>query len=398
MPKKEDWGFNTKAVHMGQMVDKRYGSIFTPVFMEDAFLNPNPGNDVAKDPLSGEEYIYSRYGNPIVTTAEEQIAALEGGEAGLVFSSGMAAISATLLSFLKKGDHLVSARELYGQTYSLMKNELPSFGVEVSFVSVNQLWSLPDLIKQNTKMIYLESITNPVLRVADLEYAGKIAKERGLLSVVDSTFASPYNQNPLKLGADIVVHSATKYLNGHNDLIAGAVVSDRDTIRKIRDHRIKTGASLNPLGAYLLVRGMKTLGIRVERQNKNSEELAKFLEERSEVNRVYYPGLKSHPDHSIAIRMLRGFGGVVSFEVKGGDESAKKLADNLQLGLKAPSLGGVQTLITIPRETSHHPRTGVTQEELGLLGINPGLIRVAVGIENSVDLENDFDQALKALS
>lgn len=365
--------------------------------MEDAFLNPNPSDQVVKDPLSGEEYIYSRYGNPIVTTAEEQIASLEGGEAGLVFSSGMAAITATLFSFIGKGDHLISTRELYGQTYSLMKNELPRLGVDVSFVSVDKLQSLPGLIKQNTRMIYLESITNPVLRVADLQYAAEVAKERGLMCVVDSTFASPYNQNPLKLGADIVVHSATKYLNGHNDLIAGAVVSNHVSIKKIRDWRIKTGGSLDPLGAFLLVRGMKTLGIRVERQNKNSKELAKFLEESNGVNRVYYPGLESHPDHSLATKMLKGFGGVVSFEVKGGDEQAKKLVNNLRLGLNAPSLGGVQTLVTIPRETSHHPRTGVTEEELRLLGINPGLIRVAVGIEDVVDLENDFNQALKTL-
>jgi cystathionine beta-lyase/cystathionine gamma-synthase len=395
LSKKKEWGFNTKAIHLGRTVDKRFGSIFTPIFMEDAFLNPNKTQGVVVDPLSNEEYIYTRYGNPTITACEKTIAGLEGGQAALVFSSGMAAISATLYSLLKKGDHIISLRDLYGQTYSLLKNELPRFGVDVSFVSANNIESVPSLIKPNTKAIYVESITNPILRVVDVEYLGRIATQHSIKLIVDSTFATPYNQNPLKLGAHIVIHSATKYLNGYNDLMAGAVVSDRDTILGIRDQRIKTGGSIDPIGAYLLMRGIKTLGLRVERQNATATKLAAWLEENPYVKRVYYPGLKSHPDHHIAKRVLRGYGGVVSFEIQGGDDVANKFVDSLELGIKAPSLGGVQTLVTVPRETSHHPRTGVTEEELHTLGINPGLIRVAVGIEDLEDLIHDFDDAFK---
>ncbi len=395
MSEKKEWGFNTKAIHLGRTVDKRYGSIFTPIFMEDAFLNPNKTEGVVVDPLSNEEYIYTRYGNPTITACEQTIAGLEGGQAALVFSSGMAAISATLYSLLKKGDHIISLRDLYGQTYSLLKNELPRFGVDVSFVSANNIESVPSLIKPNTKAIYVESITNPILRVVDVEYLGRIATQHSIKLIVDSTFATPYNQNPLRLGAHIVIHSATKYLNGYNDLMAGAVVSDRDTILGIRDQRIKTGGNIDPIGAYLLMRGIKTLGLRVERQNATAARLAAWLEENPHVKRVYYPGLRSHPDHHIAKRVLRGYGGVVSFEIQGGDGVANKFVDSLELGIKAPSLGGVQTLVTVPRETSHHPRTGVTEEELHTLGINPGLIRVAVGIEDLEDLIHDFEDAFK---
>jgi cystathionine beta-lyase/cystathionine gamma-synthase len=395
LSEKKEWGFNTKAIHLGRTVDKRYGSIFTPIFMEDAFLNPNKTEGVVVDPLSNEEYIYTRYGNPTITACEQTIAGLEGGQAALVFSSGMAAISATLYSLLKKGDHIISLRDLYGQTYSLLKNELPRFGVDVSFVSANNIESVPSLIKPNTKAIYVESITNPILRVVDVEYLGRIAAQHSIKLIVDSTFATPYNQNPLRLGAHIVIHSATKYLNGYNDLMAGAVVSDRDTILGIRDQRIKTGGNIDPIGAYLLMRGIKTLGLRVERQNTTAARLAAWLEENPHVKRVYYPGLRSHPDHSIAKRVLRGYGGVVSFEIQGGDGVANKFVDSLELGIKAPSLGGVQTLVTVPRETSHHPRTGVTEEELHTLGINPGLIRVAVGIEDLEDLIHDFEDAFK---
>lgn len=392
---KSRWGFNTRAVHLGQVVDKRYGSIFTPIFMEDAFLNPNKGEGVVLDPLSGEEYIYTRYGNPTITTCEQIIAGLEGAEAALVFASGMAAISATFFTLLGAGDHVVSLRDLYGQTYSLLKNELPRFGVGVSFFSANELKALPGLIRPNTKAIYVESITNPVLRVLDLEYLGEVAQEYSVKLLVDSTFATPYNQNPIGFGAHVVIHSATKYLNGFNDLMAGAVASDRQTIVRLRDHRIKTGANIDPIGAYLLTRGLKTLGIRVERQNRNAMKIAEWLEANSHVRRVYYPGLESHPDHEVAKRVLRGFGGVVSFEIKGGDAAASRFTDSLSLCIKAPSLGGIQTLVTVPRETSHHPRTGVTEEELRLLGINPGLIRVAVGIEDPEDIIGDFEEAFK---
>ncbi len=390
-----EWGFNTKAVHLGQIRDQRYGSIFTPIFMEDAFLNPNKSEGVFLDPLSKEEYIYTRYGNPTISTCEQLIAGLEGGDASLVFSSGMAAIAATVFGILGKGDHIISLRELYGQTYALFKNELPRFGVDVSFVSTNDLLDVPSLIKSNTKAIYVESITNPILRVVDLEYLARVADKHSVKLIVDSTFATPYNQNPLRLGAHIVIHSATKYLNGHNDLMGGAVVSDIETILKIRDQRIKTGGCLDPLGAYLLARGIKTLGLRMEKQNANATKLAKWLESNPYVKRVYYPGLESHPDHTVAKRVLRGYGGVVSFEIKGGDSAANRFADSLSLAIKAPSLGGVQTLVTIPRETSHHPRTGVTEKELQLLGINPGLIRVAIGIEDVEDVMADFNKAFK---
>ncbi|PSN86895.1 hypothetical protein B9Q02_00370 [Candidatus Marsarchaeota G1 archaeon BE_D] len=393
----KEWGISTKAVHSGQIVDIRYGSFLTPIFVQDAFINPNSNENVLRDPLSNEEYIYTRYGNPIITTVEQQIATLEGGEACLVFSSGMAAISTTLLAILAKGDHMISIKELYGQTYSLMKYELPKFGIETSFVSVSHIERIKDLIKKNTKILYLESITNPLLRVADLEKASKIAKEHEIMVVVDATFASPYNQNPLKFGADIVIHSATKYLNGHGDLIAGAVVSNIEIIRKIRQIRTKIGGNINPLDAYLLSRGLKTLAIRVERQNQNAMALARFLEKVNEVKRVYYPGLTSHPDYTVARRLLRGFGGVVSFEIAGGDEVARRFVEKLQICKKAPSLGSIHTLVTIPRDTSHHPRTGISEEELREMGINPGLIRISVGIEDIKDIISDLTGAFEKI-
>jgi cystathionine beta-lyase/cystathionine gamma-synthase len=396
MPNK--WGFSTAAVHAGQVRDAKYGSILTPIYMEDAFINPNPEEDKILDPLSGEEYIYSRYGNPTLTTVEKVMADLEGAEAGLLFSSGMSAISTTLLTLTGPGDHLISLRELYGQTFSFLRKDLPKHGVSVTFLPVDELTKVKDHLRPNTKAVYLESITNPTLRVPDIQTISSSLRGTGVKIIVDATFASPYNQNPLSLGADIVLHSATKYLNGHNDLIAGAVAGDLDTIKIIRDARTRMGATPTPLDAFLLGRGIKTLALRVERQNSSAQRIARFLESElsAYLNRVHYPGLESHHDYAVAKRVLRGYGGVVSFELKGGDATAKKFAGSLELAAKAPSLGGVHSLVTVPRETSHHPRTGITEEELRNMGVNPGLVRLSVGIEDLEDLLFDLEKSIKA--
>lgn len=388
------WGISTRAVHSGRISDRRYGFVYTPVFMEDAFFNPNPGEGVLRDPLTSEEYMYSRNGNPTITAVEKQIASLEEGEACLTFSSGMGAIAASLLTFLKPGDHVVAIRELYGQTYSFFKFQLPKLGVEVSYVNVAKLEHLPDYLRPNTKVLYLESITNPVLRVPDISAAARVAREGGVLTVVDATFANPCNQKPLKLGADVVVHSATKSLNGHGDLIAGAAVSTLDKIKKIRDYRTKLGASLGVFDAFLLSRGIKTLTLRTKASNANAHALAEALGSNPSVSRVYYPGLDSHPDYSVAKKVLTGYGGMVSFEVRGGLDAARRVVGRLKLGSAAPSLGSVQTLVTVPCDTSHHPRTGITPEELREMGIGEGLIRVSAGIEDTEDLVEDFAQAL----
>lgn len=372
--------------------------MLTPIYMEDAFINPNLAEGRVLDPLSGEEYIYSRYGNPTMTAVEEAIAELEGAEASLLFSSGMSAIATTLLTLTDPGDHIISLRELYGQTLSFLKKDMPKHGVDVTFVSVDELSNLERYLRPSTKVVYLESITNPTLRVPDIQAISTFLRGREIKILVDATFASPYNQNPLALGADIVLHSATKYLNGHNDLIAGAAAGDMESIKMIRDARIRIGATPTPFDAFLLGRGIKTLALRVERQNLNAEKIARFLESElsAYVNKVHYPGLESHPDHAVARRVLRGYGGVVSFELKGGDEAAKKLANSLELAAKAPSLGGVHSLVTVPRETSHHPRTGITEEELRSMGINPGLVRLSVGIEDIDDLLSDIEKWVKA--
>lgn len=335
-------------------------------------------------------YIYTRYGNPTLTIAEKKLAALEGAEAAIVTASGMAAISNALLAVLKAGDEVIATRQLYGGTYRLMRDTLPRLGIVVRHVEPD-LGGVERLVNPRTKALYVETPTNPTLRLVDLEKAAAFAKEWDLVSIVDNTFASPVLQKPIEIGFDIVVHSATKFLAGHSDVIAGAAAGKRSLIDKIRKNIINLGGSMDPEAAFLLIRGMKTMKIRVERQCETAMAVAKYLARHPKVARVHFPGLPSHPDHALAKRQLRGFGSMLAFDMKGGLAAARRFCDRVRVFLLAASLGGVESLVILPIYTSHY---NMSLKELRDAGVEPGTVRVSVGLEDIGDLIEDLRQAL----
>jgi methionine-gamma-lyase len=335
-------------------------------------------------------YIYTRYGNPTLAIAEAKIAALEGAEAAVVAASGSAAISATLLSQLRAGDELIATRQLYGGSYRLLRDVFPRYGIVVRHVEAD-LAGIERLVNPRTKALYIETPTNPTLRLVDLGKAVAFAKEWGLVSIVDNTFASPVLQKPLEAGFNIVVHSASKYLAGHSDVIAGAAAGSIGLIRKIRENVIQLGGSMDPEAAFLLIRGMKTLEVRIGRQCKNAMAVAKFLAKHPKVARVHYPGLPSHPDHNLARRQMRAFGAMMAFDLKGGLAAARRFCDRVRVFLLAASLGGVESLVILPIYTSHY---NMRPEELRGAGVRPGTVRVSVGLEDAEDLIEDLRQAL----
>ncbi len=377
----QSWRPDTQCVHAGTHPDERTGGINSPIFTSTAYAYPNP---------TGAN-VYPRYFNvPNQRAVARKLAALEKGEDGIVFSSGMAAISTLLLAYLKPGDHAVFQADLYGGTYHLVVTELARFGIETSFA--RNLAEFSTAVRPNTRVLYVESPSNPLLRCVDLAAVAKVGRERGLLSIIDNTFASPINQTPLELGIDAVVHSATKYLNGHSDVDAGAVVSSGEVIRKVTECALNLGGVLDSHACYQLERGLKTLALRVRQQNENAGRLARFLQNHGAVSRVIYPGLPDHPDHAIAARQMRGFGGMLSFELCQPGQ-LDQLLERLELATPALSLGGVETLVTVPSRTSHKT---LPPEERQRAGISDGLVRVSVGIEDIQDLTHDFDQALSA--
>ena len=335
-------------------------------------------------------YIYTRYGNPTLSVAEEKIAALEGAEAAVVMASGMAAISSALLAVLKCGDELISTAQVYGGSYRLMRDVFPDMGIKVRGVDTD-LAGIEELVTPRTKCLYVETPTNPTLRLVDLDKAIAFAKRHKLISIIDNTFATPVLQNPLSMGFDIVVHSATKALAGHSDVIAGAAAGSKEWMKRVLHMVIYLGGSMDPEAAYLLIRGIRTLGVRVERQCENAMAVAKFLEKHPKVARVHYPGLASHPDHKLAKKQMRGFGTMLAFDLKGGLPAARRFCDRVRLFLLAASLGGVESLVILPIYTSHYNMSG---EELRRAGVSPGTVRVSVGIEDAEDLIADLKQAL----
>jgi methionine-gamma-lyase len=335
-------------------------------------------------------YIYTRYGNPTLTIAEEKLAALEGAEAAIVTASGMAAISSALLAVLKTGDEVISTRQTYGGTYRLMRDNFPRFGIVVRHVETD-LAGIQQLVNPRTKALYIETPTNPTLRLVDLQKAVAFAKEWGLISLIDNTFASPALQKPIELGFNIVLHSATKYLSGHSDLIAGAAAGSRAIINEVRHNIINLGGSLDPGAAYLLIRGIKTLGVRMERQCENAMIVAKYLAKHPKVAKVHYPGLASHPDHKLAKRQMKRFGAMLAFDLKGGLPAARRFCDRVRIFLLAASLGSVESLVVLPIYTSHY---NMSEAELCAAGVGAGTVRVSVGLEDSVDLLKDLRQAL----
>ena len=383
-------GFNTRAVQDGELRIKEFGNMATPIFENSTFANPNESQNPATDHTRGKPYMYTRWGNPTLQSLEKKYASLDQVDEALSFSSGMAAITSSLLALLKKGDRLLSVNELYGETFLFFTKTLPALGINVSFISTDELNSKDtDLRKYNA--VYAESIVNPTLGVCDLDHIGSIAAEAGSPLLVDATFASPYNQNPSKFHASVTLHSGTKYIGGHADIILGLAGFSKDYLERIWLSRKTFGGIPDPLQAFLGLRGIKTLGLRMKVQNQNALALARFLEQHKSVRKVFYPGLESFSYHEIAKRNLKGYGGMISFELKDGVPAARKMMKNLKICSSAPSLGGIESLITLPIDTTHG---SLTPAERAKMGIPEGLIRLSVGIEDSEDLIDDFQKAL----
>ena len=386
-------GLGTTAIHAGTLKNL-YGTLAMPIYQTSTFIFDSAEQGGRRFALEEAGYIYTRLGNPTTTTLENKIAALEEGEAGIAMSSGMGAISSTLWTVLKAGDHVVTDKTLYGCTFALMNHGLTRFGVEVTFVDTSNLEEVKNAMKENTRVIYLETPANPNLKIVDLEGVCKVAHTNpNTLVIVDNTFATPYMQKPLKLGVDIVVHSATKYLNGHGDVIAGLVVTKQELADQIRFVGLKdmTGAVLGPQEAYYIIRGLKTFEIRMERHCKNARTIVDFLNKHPKVEKVYYPGLETHPGYEIAKKQMKDFGAMISFELKGGFEAGKALLNNLSLCSLAVSLGDTETLIQHPASMTHSP---YTKEEREAAGITDGLVRLSVGLENIEDIIADLEQGL----
>lgn len=375
----------TKCVHSGTRLDDKVYGVNTPIYSSTAYLYPNDLELVR----------YPRYSNtPSQEAPAEKIADLEGGEAGSIFSSGMGAISTTLMTFLRPGDHVVFQDGLYGGTQRMIRNQLERMNVTQTFVSSSDPQDFAKAVEENTMIIYIESPTNPLMTVVDLKGIAKVGQEKGVLTIIDNTFASPINQRPLEHGFDIVVHSGTKYLNGHSDVICGAVVASRELMDKIQATAVDLGPTLDMHASYLLERGLKTLAIRVARQNENAMTISRFLEKHPKVRQVNYPGLESHPNHVVAKEQMDGFGGMMSFEIDCDDGGVNDFMRSLKLVTAAISLGGVETLVTLPAKTSH---SYLSKEDRQAQGIEDSLVRMSVGIEDPQDIIDDLAQALERL-
>ena len=384
-------GFGTAAVHAGEPRRKEGNSLTTPIIQTATytFADTQELRDHFEHRIEREEY--GRYGNPTQRIAEQKLAALEGAEDCLLVSSGMAAVTTTLFAMLSRGAHVVVTDDSYRRTRQFLNQTLHRYGIECSTVRAGDYEAIAHAIRPNTRILLSESPTNPYNRILDLERFAEIGRRHRVKTIVDATFATPYNQQPLKFGIDIVLHSATKFLGGHNDLMAGAVLGSADLVDGIRSLQGVTGAVVDPFAAYLLIRGLKTLALRIARQNANAQAIAEFLAAHPKVSRVHYAGLPSHPEHAIAKKQMRGFGGVVSFEVAGDLDAASRVVDGCRIPQIAPSLGGVESLIEQPALMSFYELT--TEERLEV-GIKDTLIRYSVGIEDEADLIADLRQSL----
>ncbi|MGB5244379.1 MAG: PLP-dependent aspartate aminotransferase family protein [Lutimonas sp.] len=377
-------GKNSLCVHEGEIKDTQFGGAVSPIFMASSY----PFLDV-------DQNRYPRnFNTPNQEVVAKKVAALENAEAGLSFGSGMAAIATALLAFLKAGDHAIFPNAIYGGTYNFVVKEFPEYGIEYDFTDGVEPSDFEAKIKKNTKVIYLETPSNPLLTITDIKSVAALAKSNGLITMIDNTFASPINQTPIDLGIDIVMHSATKYLGGHSDILAGVVVGKKDHIQRVRAKGINFGGNLSDFMAYLLERSIKTLAVRVKKHNENARILATYLEAKPEVKKVYYPGLKTHCGHDIAKAQMHDFGGMMSFEL---EENLDAVAFQKALRMIKPSLSlaGVESTILLPTLTSH---SLMSKEDRKKTGINDHLLRFSVGIEDAEDIQADIDQALKAIS
>jgi cystathionine beta-lyase/cystathionine gamma-synthase len=379
-----DQQLETKLIHAGEPKPRIHGAVSMPIFQSANYEYENA--------TDYHEIRYARLNNtPNHDAVHQKLAAVENAEAAVVMASGMAAITTALLTLLSSGDHLLIQGSLYGGTHDFVTKDLPSFGIRYDFIDSDNPESWQHKLQPSSKVIYVETMSNPLLRVPDLRGVVQFSRAHGLVSLIDNTFASPVNFRPAEHGFDVSLHSCTKYLNGHSDIVAGAAIGRGEIIKRIKHRLDHLGGSLDAHATSLLHRGMKTLALRVRCQNQSTLELAKFLERHPAVERVHYAGLESHPRHARALELFEGFGGVLSFELKGGTVNADRLLHRLKLPIIAPSLGGVETLVTRPATTSH---SGLSREDREQLGIREGLIRLAVGIEAVEDLRQDFEQAL----
>ncbi len=387
-----DSGFSTRAVHAGEDRLRYADSITTPIVQTSTYAFKN-SKDVEDYTRHGKaRFEYGRYGNPTEQVAARRLAALCGAEDCVVFSSGMSAIVTTILAFVRSADHIVITDDAYKKTLEFCSRYLQRFGVDCTIVPFGDYDAIDKAIRPNTRFIFSESPTNPYLNIFDLNILKKIAKKHNVLTMIDATFSTPINQRPLEWGVDLELHSCTKYLAGHNDILAGAVMGRKELVDQIRALHKAIGGVIDPHCCYLLLRGLKTFPVRMKIHNETAMAVAEFLENHPLIDRVYYPGLKSHPHHKIAKQQMSGYGGVVSFDIKGTLNNAKRFLDHLKLCYIAPSLGGVETLITHPATVSYYD---ISRKERYALGITDTLIRLAVGIENRDDIIHDIDQALR---
>lgn len=381
----------TAAVHGNADLEKKNGPVSAPIFQTSTFEVTD--NDEQQRVTSTDRY-YTRWGNPTITLAEETLAALEGTEAARVFASGMGAITSTVLALLKTGDHIVAQRDIYGGVTKFFSEWLPKLGIEATFVDTTDYEQYERAIRSNTRMIYVESPSNPALRLVDFAKITTVARKHGLVSMIDSTFGTPINQKPAEHGFDLVMHSGTKYLSGHADLTCGVVCGSRDLMQELWETRTTLGNCMDPHAAWLLIRGLKTLAVRVDRQNENALRVAEFLERHAGVRRVYYPFLQSHPQCALARRQMAGGGGMVTFEVEGTGEDARRVSEAMRLFTLATSLGSIESLVSIPVLTSH---AMISAEQREKMGVTEQMIRLSVGIESGDDLIADLEGALKAV-
>ncbi len=382
---------DTEVLHAAEGARPGATPLTTPIYATSTFTYANAAELEAYQRGENDTYIYSRYSNPNIDSVQEKLTILEHGGGALLTSSGMAAVSTALFGLLKAGDEIICASAIYGGTLHLIRTFLEAFGVHARFASLEELANPAALFTPKTKLVWFETPTNPTLRCLDIRKLAAACKSAGAISIIDNTFASPVNQQPLALGVDLVMHSATKYLNGHSDVTAGALIGSKDLIAKLAPARRLFGGVLEPASAYALARGMKTLGVRVARQNATAMRVAEWLEHRKGIAKVYYPGLESHPDHAIAKCQMKGYGGMVTFDVAGGYESACHTFDHLNVVQRAASLGGVESICSLPVLTSQY---GFNDAQLAAAGVTRGMIRMSIGLEDADDLIADLDQAL----
>jgi cystathionine beta-lyase/cystathionine gamma-synthase len=381
----------TAAVRGAADLEKKNAPVTAPIYQTSTFEVTDNEEQIR---VTTTDRYYTRWGNPTITQAEQALAALEGTEGARVFASGMGAITTTILGLLKTGDHIVAQRDIYGGVTKFLSTWLPKLGIETTFVDTNDYDQHAKAVRPSTKLLYLESPTNPSLRVVDIKKMAALARQHGLISMIDSTFATPINQRPAEYGIDLVMHSGTKYLSGHADLTCGVVCGRQPLMDQLWESRTTLGNIMDPHAAWLLIRGLKTLAVRVARQNENALRVAEFLEQHAKVRRVHYPWLKSHAEYAIASEQMSGGGGMVTFEVEGSGDDARRVSEAMRLFTLATSLGGVESLVSIPVLTSH---AMISAEQRAKMGVTEQMVRLSVGIENANDLIADLEHALEAV-